>query len=199
MKDSFFGLLCILACSTAIAEGNPVAGKSKSLICSGCHARDGNSQNPIYPILAGQGQDYLTKQLMDFKNGARKEDHMTPMVAAISIDDIKDLAAYFSTQARTPGAASPPVPESGKQMFLNGKSDHSVEACSGCHGDDGKGNAALKFPSLAGQHAAYVAKTLKEFRSGGRSNDRQALMRNIAKGLNDQEIEALAAYIATLR
>ena len=199
MKALMLCLLCSLACTSAMAEGNQTAGKSKSLICSGCHARDGNSKNPIYPVLAEQGQNYLEKQLLDFKSGARKESHMTPIVEAITAADVPDLATYFSSQKRSPLTAPPPTSASGKKLFLNGKSDHTVESCSGCHGDDAKGNAALKFPSLAGQHAEYITKTLKEFRNGTRSNDQNALMQNIAKGLNYQDIEALAAYIGSLR
>jgi len=199
MKVSIIGLLCLLACGSAMAEGDPLVGKSKTLICSGCHERDGNSKNPIYPILAGQGQGYLSKQLTDFKTGARKEEHMTPIVEAVNIDDIKHIAAYFSNQARTPGTATSPTAESGKQLFHQGNSARSISACAGCHGEDGKGNAALKFPSLAGQHADYVAKTLKEFRSAARNNDQQAVMRNNAANLSDQDIAALAAYIASMR
>lgn len=199
MEASIFGLLCMLACSTAMADGDPVAGKSKSLICSGCHARDGNSKNPTYPILAGQGQGYLIKQLMDYKSGARKEDHMSPIVEAVSIEDIKDIAAYFSIQQRSQGAAPSQASELGKQMFHHGNSAGSVSACAGCHAEDGKGNTALKFPSLAGQHSDYVAKTLKAFRSAARSNDKQAVMRNIAANLGDKDIAALASYIASMR
>jgi len=197
MKVSVIALLCILMSSTAIAEGNPVAGKSKSLLCSGCHHRDGNSKNPNYPILAGQGQDYLIKQLLDYKSGARKEEQMTPMVEAVSAEDIKDIAAYFSIQGRAPGATPPPTSPLGKQLFQDG--NNIVGACAGCHGADGKGNPALKFPSLAGQHSDYVAKMLKEFRSAARSNDQGAVMRNIAVDLGDQDIESLAAYIASMR
>jgi len=197
MKVSVIALLCILMSSTAIAEGNPVAGKSKSLLCSGCHHRDGNSKNPNYPILAGQGQDYLIKQLLDYKSGARKEEQMTPMAEAVSAEDVNDIAAYFSTQARTPGAAPPPTSPLGKQLYQEG--NKTVSACAGCHSADGKGNPALKFPALAGQHADYVAKTLKDFRSAARNNDKQAVMRNIAVDLGDKDIEALAAYIASMR
>ena len=199
MKTTIFALLGLLTCGTVVADGDPAAGKSKTLICSGCHERDGNSKNPIYPILAGQGQGYLSKQLTDVKTGARKEEHMTPIVEAVNIDDIKHIAAYFSNQARTPGAAPAPASDSGKQLFQTGKRGGSVSACAGCHGADGKGNTALNYPALAGQHAVYVAKMLKEFRSAARSNDQQAVMRGIAKDLGDQDIEALAAYIAAMR
>jgi len=199
MKTAIFVLLGLLTCGTAVADGDPAAGKSKTLICSGCHERDGNSKNPIYPILAGQGQGYLSKQLRDFKTGARKEEHMSPIVEAVGFEDIKDIAAYFSNQPRSPGAAPAPASDSGKQLFQNGKSGGSVSACAGCHGADGKGNTALNYPALAGQHAIYGAKMLKEFRSATRGNDQQAVMRGIAKDLDDQDIEALAAYIAAIR
>lgn len=198
MKASLFGLLGILACHPVGATGNPDAGKSKTLVCSGCHARDGNSNNPLYPILAGQGQAYLSKQLMDFKRGARKESHMTPIVEGVGAADIPDIAAYFAKQVRKPNAVSDKPSEQGKQLFQSGNDARSISACAGCHSADGKGNAALKFPALAGQHADYVSKTLKDFRSKTRNNDQGALMRNIAADLTDQDIAALAAYIAGL-
>ena len=199
MKKSILGMLCLLAYGAAMAEGDPVAGKTKTLLCSGCHTRDGNSKNPEYPVLAGQGQQYMTKQILDFKSGARKESHMTPIVEAIAVADIPDITAYFTSQKRTPNSAPPPPSDAGKQIFLTGNSAKPVSACQGCHGEDGKGNAVLKFPSLAGQHADYITKMLKEFRSASRNNDKASLMRNIAVDLNDKEIEALAAYITTLQ
>ena len=60
-----------------MASGDPLAGKSVSIICIGWHGSDGNSTNPLHPKLAGQGESYLIKQLVDFKSGARKEEHMT--------------------------------------------------------------------------------------------------------------------------
>lgn len=197
MKTSLYLLLFILACNTVLAEGNPVAGKSKSLICSGCHLRDGNSTNQEYPILAGQGQDYIVKQLADFKSGVRKEDHMSPIIEAVGVADFNDLAAYFSSQPRkqNPEASKTNSPL-GKQLFQDG--NKTVSACAGCHGADAKGNPALKFPSLAGQHPDYIAKMLKDFRGAVRSNDKGALMRNIAKELSDTDIQALAAYISAI-
>jgi len=93
--------------------------------------------------------------------------------------------------------AVPPTSPLGKQLYQEG--NKTVSACAGCHGADGKGNPALKFPSLAGQHADYVVKMLKEFRSAARNNDKQAVMRDSAKGLTDLDIDALAAYITSMR
>jgi len=83
--------------NTAFAKGNPSAGKDKSIICSGCHGIDGNNDNSEYPILAGQHQAYLLKQLKDFKAGDRVDDHMTSMVNAVPESDFEDITAYFSS------------------------------------------------------------------------------------------------------
>ena len=198
MKNFLFVLLYIFTLSVATADSNLVAGKSKSLICSGCHGRDGNSDNSEYPLLAGQGQGYLIKQILDFKSGVRKDDHMTSIVEAVSVEDIKPIAEYFSMQQRRKSSAPTKISDLGKKIFHNGNSTGSVGACAACHGKEGKGNAALNYPSVAGQYSDYVAKTLKEFRNGIRRNDKQAVMRTIAARLSEQDIEALAAYIATM-
>jgi len=74
-----------------------------------------------------------------------------------------------------------------------------VAACEACHGPTGSGNPAANYPSLQGQHATYTALQLKAYRSGERSTDPNQMMRNIANGLTDDEIEAVASYIQGLR
>lgn len=199
MKMLTIGLLCIATCSVAMAGGNPSAGKSKALLCAGCHGIDGNSTSSQYPALAGQGENYLLKQFNDFKSGARKDSHMTPMIEALNKADYPDVAAYFATQTRKPEAAPAPTHKAGEEIFHKGISARSVSACSSCHGENGKGNDAIKFPLLAGQHADYIKKILKDFRAGQRSNDTGSMMRNIAADLKDEDIDALAAYISAMK
>ncbi len=94
-------LLIIVAgflASNIAAAGDPEAGKSKSQACSACHGQDGNSAAPIYPNLAGQYENHLLQSLRDYKSGARKNAIMAGMVAALSEQDMKDLAAYYSSQ-----------------------------------------------------------------------------------------------------
>jgi len=98
MKACLFLLLYLFSYSSVCATGNPVIGKSKAIICIGCHARDGNSSNPEYQKLAGQGAVYLSKQLYDFKNGVRVEEHMSSMIETVTVTDIPHLTAYFSSQ-----------------------------------------------------------------------------------------------------
>lgn len=88
----------IVFSSAVVAAGDPAAGKSKSTTCAACHGADGNSVIPIYPRLAGQHADYLVKVLRDYKSGARSDPIMQGMAAALSEQDILDLAAYFSSQ-----------------------------------------------------------------------------------------------------
>ncbi len=198
MKQFIITLLFAATSGIAVAGGDPVAGKSTAIICTGCHNADGNSTNTVYPKLAGQGEGYLAKQLADFKSGARKEDHMTSMVDAISGADIPNLAAFFSSQVRTKGTASKANTDLGKKIYQAGAKDKGVPACASCHGPKGLGSPAEKFPSLANQHSEYITKMLKEFRSGTRSNDPQKMMRNVATKLSDEEIESLSAYVLYL-
>lgn len=91
-------ILALAASSAAFAGGDPAAGQQKSQTCAACHGADGNAANPMYPRLAGQYQDYLLRALMDYKSGDRKNPIMNGMVAALSEQDMEDLAAYFASQ-----------------------------------------------------------------------------------------------------
>lgn len=82
----------------AQAAGDAAAGKSKSAACAACHGPDGNSTNPVWPNLAGQHEAYLVKQLKAFKSGERKDPLMSPMAAALSEQDMENLAAYYASQ-----------------------------------------------------------------------------------------------------
>lgn len=88
----------LLLSVSAWAAGDAAAGKSKSTVCGACHGPDGNSPNPLWPNLAGQQAAYLVKQLKDFKSGARKDPVMAPMAAPLSVQDMENLAAYFTSQ-----------------------------------------------------------------------------------------------------
>lgn len=180
--------------SVAQAAGDATAGKAKSAACAGCHGADGNSMNPMWPSLAGQHPDYLVKQLAEFKSGKRVDPTMAGMAAALSDEDRADLAAYYSSQKVKVGATAEDKLEAGQAIYRAGNAASGVPACAACHGPTGAGNAQAKFPALTGQHAAYVVKALKDFRSGARANDAGQMMRNIAAKMTDAEIDAVAAY-----
>ena len=192
-----------LAAGTATAAGNPAAGKEKAttLGCIACHGEDGNSLNPVWPKLAAQHPSYLARQIAAFKAGDRKDDAMSPMAMIIATDeDLADLTAHFAAQALQPG--EPATVEQtlvGQQLFRGGNPTAGVAACAACHGPMGAGNAPANFPRIAGQHAPYVEKALKDYRAGTRASDPNQMMRGVAAKLTDAEISAVAAYVQGMK
>lgn len=193
----------------AATEGNtkPDLEKAKSIaesVCVACHGADGNSATPANPILAGQGADYLFKQLTEFKAAegkpaVRNNPIMGGMVATLSTEDMKSLALYFSQQKPKPSAAvDSKLVQAGKTIWRKGDFERGIPACAGCHGPTGAGIPA-QYPRLAGQYAEYTESQLKNFRSEERSNDSAKVMRTIADKLSDKHIKAVADYIAGLR
>ncbi len=192
-------LIALASAGAAQAAGDVEAGKAKSAVCAACHGADGNSgANPLWPKLAGQSPRYIIKQLHDFKDQKRTDGTMSPMAAPLTDKEIEDLAAYFSSQKRTIGEAAADKVALGEQIYRAGIAEAGVPACTGCHGPAGEGNDAARFPALSGQTAAYVAKQLKDFRDGRRTNDLNGMMRGVANRMKDNEIEAVAQYIQGL-
>ncbi len=190
--------IALVAATAAQAAGDAANGQAKSAMCAGCHGADGNSAAPNFPKLAGQGAKYTAKQLADFKSGARQDASMAPMVAGLSEADMADLGAYYASQGNAPAAASEDNLDLGESIYRGGITEAEVPACIACHGPAGKGNPPAAYPALAAQHAAYTAKTLKDFRSGARDNDPSGMMSMVAKRMTDAEIEAVANYIQGL-
>lgn len=193
-------LICMLGTVCAQAAGN--AAKAEPVakqICAACHNADGNSTIPMYPKLASQHSEYITKQLQDFKSGARKNAVMAGIAATLTPEDMINLGAYFNAQAakggiaKSNGAGSP-----GEKIYRAGIAETGVPACASCHGPTGAG-IPVQFPRLSGQHAEYTVAQLNAFRSGERANDSAKMMRMIASKLSDQDIAAVADYIQGLK
>ncbi|MDO9322726.1 MAG: c-type cytochrome [Pseudomonas sp.] len=192
-------LLTLGMTGMAHAAGDAVAGQGKVAVCGACHGADGNSLAPTFPKLAGQGERYLLKQLHDIKAGTRAVVPMTGMLSSLSEQDLADIAAYFSSQNMSVGAADPKLVARGQELFRGGKLDQGMPACSGCHSPTGVGNAAAGFPKIGGQHADYIALQLTNFREGERVNDGDTkIMRSIAEKLSNKDIAALSSYIQGL-
>ncbi|MCL4106019.1 UNVERIFIED_CONTAM: hypothetical protein GTU68_058325 [Idotea baltica] len=119
--------------------------------------------------------------------------------------DLANLAAFYAGQPKSGGKTNPEMLELGERVFRAGIADRNVPACGACHSPNGLGNAPAGFPSLAGQHSEYTATQLKMYRKGyedetGRTNDGDAkIMRTIAFGMSDMEIEAVSSYISGLK
>ncbi len=168
-------------------------------ICAACHGADGNSPLPMNPSLAGQHPEYLFKQLNEFKSGSRNNAVMMGMVAGVSTEDMRNLAAYYAAQKPNETAANDKdLVAQGRKLFRGGNVATGVTACAGCHSPNGAGIPS-QYPRLAGQHPEYVVAQLKAFRAGDRANDANNMMRAVAGRLTDKEIAAVAEYLSALR
>ena len=208
IKMKNIGVLVCLFISfniNAAEQGNAENGKAKSITCSACHGVDGNSAIPMNPKLAGQHEKYLVKQLTEFKlasktggKDGRNNAIMNGMSAALSEQDIRDLAAYYSSQEAVPGESTQDAVEQGNKLYIGGDLKRGITACIACHGPKGNGTSLSGFPDISGQHSVYISSQLKSFRSGGRANSLNGMMADIAKRMTDDDIEVISNYVAGL-
>ncbi len=179
-------------------SGDVEAGKAKSVTCVACHGADGNAMVPMYPKIAGQHEGYLLKQLMEFKSGARENAVMAGMVAALSEEDMKNLAAYYATQTTSVGTKPASVNQAGKKLYFGGDASRGITACAACHSPAADGMASAGFPSLVNQNGDYIKAQLELFRSGARANDMNQMMQNVAVKLSDSDIANLVEFISSI-
>ncbi|HMM53488.1 MAG TPA: c-type cytochrome [Candidatus Desulfobacillus sp.] len=166
-------------------------------VCVACHGEGGHSVVPTFPNLAGQQQDYLAKQLKDFIEGKRKNEVMAPTIAELKSGDVPGLAAYYAGQKPAPGKVEDAkLAEAGKKLYEDGNTTSGVPACVGCHQPNGVGNT--RYPRLAGQHQAYTIQQIGDFKSGTRANDKGRVMRAVAERITEDEMKAVAEYLAGL-
>jgi cytochrome c553 len=169
--------------ATAFAAGDVTRGKELSYTCLGCHGIEGyRNAYPDYsvPRLAGQSATYIVSALKEYKSGERAHPTMRVQGAALSDQDMEDVAAYFSSlQTIKPGGNG------------SGTAPAKVtELCRACHGKDGVGTTG-QFPTLAGQHVDYLERSLIEYQRGERKN---ALMAAFAPRLTPEDIVQIAEY-----
>ncbi|MDR4518018.1 MAG: cytochrome c4 [Nitrosomonas sp.] len=188
----------------AVAAGEAPKGQEIAAgVCAGCHGPDGNSIIPTFPSLAGQHAEYLLKQLVEFKaeegkTAVRHSDAMTPMVAALSKENMEDLAAFYAKQKATPGQATgdEDLLEMGSILYHGGNIENGVPACASCHGPTGRG-IPPHYPALAGQHALYTIAQLDLFNKGERTND-NGVMKQVITRMSGTEKRAVSQYIQGL-
>lgn len=205
--SGFAFAITLLVTPFAMAAGDATAGQNKTSACVACHSVDGNSPAPSFPKLAGLGEKYLLKQLQDIKSGARPVPEMTGQLDAMTDQDLADMAAFYNAQPRQLSGSKEEKLDLGEKIYRGGNIQTGVAACIGCHSPGGNGNAPAGYPALGGQYAQYIAKQLRAFRTAahdledptGRSNDGEIqVMRGVAARMTDQEIDAVANYIAGL-
>jgi cytochrome c553 len=181
--------LCLLLPLPALAQ-DAAAGKDKAAVCVACHGADGNSTIVQNPILAGQTARYIYLQLRDFKEGRRKDPLMSPMAANLSKKDMLDLGAYFSAQKPTSQNS-----KGDTSLVTKGKAVADAAICTMCHLGGFSGQNEI--PKTGGQHYEYVLKQLQDFKVKRRTND-AGNMTAVLRTIPDEDLKALAAYVASL-
>ncbi len=195
----FLGLLCLFSIA-AHGAGDATAGQAIAATCAACHGSDGVATVPGSPNLAGQNERYLLAQLEMIKTGARAAPLMTGQLDRLSSEELANLAAYYAAMPRTVAQASDEALALGELIYRAGIDAKQVAACSACHSPSGSGNQLAGYPLLGGQKSDYVTVQLVAYRERTRNTDEAygAAMRNIAGGLTDTEIAAVANYIQGL-
>ena len=184
----------------AVKPGDATAGQAKAAVCGACHGLDGNSSDAQYPKLAGQSEQYIVRQLTDFKAGKRQNPIMLGMATPLSEQDMHDIGAYFASKTPLPGVADQALVEKGETLFRQGDTKRDIPACMACHSIDGHGNPGAMYPELTSQHAQYIQATLKAWHDGTSWGDdpHSQIMPSIAQKLDADDIAALASYIEGL-
>src|SRR5262245_39797283 len=167
------------------------AGKEKAELCVGCHGENGISQMQNMPSLAGQLDQFIQWQLVYFRAGARKNEQMQPIVEQLNNEDIRNLGAYYAS-------LPPPAPRSDDNPDLSKKGAQAAvgRRCASCHTDTYAGTKAVA--RVAGQREEYLVKALQDYKTGVRAGGAMAAMADVAFPLSEEEIEALAHYLAHL-
>jgi cytochrome c553 len=167
------------------------AGKEKAELCVGCHGDNGISQMENIPSLAAQPDQFIQWQLVFFRSGTRKNEQMQPIVEQLNNEDIRNLGAYFAQVAppKAPSDDNPDLSKKGAQSAVGRR-------CASCHTDSYAGTKAVA--RVAGQREEYLLKALHDYKSGVRSGGAMAVMADVAYPLSEEEIEALAHYLAHL-
>jgi len=193
------------------ADAASDAATQAQTVCAACHGPDGNSFNGEWPKLAGQHPTYAAAQLAAFRcaatgapkgcvpRNAANSALMVGQAAGLSDAQIAALAAHYAQQTIKPGVTPAALAAAGQRLYRGGNAPSGTAACIACHGPDGRGNAAAKYPAIGGQHAAYVEAQLRAYRDGSRRGDPNQMMRNVASNLSDDEIRAVAAFVQGLR
>ena len=168
-------------------------GATLAMQCTTCHGVRGMSRADS-PNLAGQYDAAIYKQLRDFKSAHRKSAIMEPLVASLSDQDMRDLAAYYAYLPKERDVTAQDAQPEAPLIVRNGAPMRNIAACTSCHGDiDGKAGT----PRLDGEPESYIQSQLQAFATGARRNDIQGQMRNVARQMTSEEIDAAARYYAS--
>jgi cytochrome c553 len=189
--DAWCGMALSVVAAVPAPAADVAAGKEKAELCTGCHGENGISQTENIPSLAAQPDLYVQWQLVFFRSGTRKNEQMQPIVEQINNDDIRNLGAYFASLA-----PAKPLPDDNPDLSRKGAQAAAGRRCASCHSDTYAGTKAVA--RVAGQREEYLLKALRDYKSGARSGGGMAAMAEVAFPLSEEEITALAHYLAHL-
>ncbi|WP_213286596.1 cytochrome c [Bradyrhizobium sp. sGM-13] len=192
MRSALMGLLALVICVPLARAADIAAGKAKAELCVGCHGEGGISQIENIPSLAAQPDQFIQWQLVFFRAGTRKNEQMQPIVEQLNNEDIRNLGAYYAS-LEPPKA---PKPDENPDLSKKGAQAAAGRRCASCHTDNYAGTKGVA--RVAGQREEYLVKALREYKSGVRSGGAMAAMTDVAYSLSEEEIEALAHYLAHL-
>ena len=186
----FLTLCCGVGIFAAVAAPASAADdiEAKAQACAACHGANGVPTDPkTMPIIWGQQANYLYKELHDYKSGDRKSPIMAPVVADISLPDLRQIANYF--------AAKPwPAKQAAGAPGASGAPPNGIAQCQPCHQPNFEGGAPA--PRLAGLSYEYLAGTMRDFADGKRTNNGD--MPGFMKALSEADRDAMARYLAGL-
>jgi cytochrome c553 len=191
-------MLKIVACSAllvlvgfaVVSTAQAQAIEQKAAVCKACHLSGTMQSTSVIPIIWGQSEGYTYIQLRDFKSGARnapEDAAMRGIVATMSDADMLEMAKYASTQ---PWPKVEPL-STDTALLKKGAYATALGGCVGCHFNDWKGFSVN--PRIGDQSTAYLAATIRQFRSGARANSPG--MSDLARALDEGDIDAVAAYL----
>ena len=166
-------------------------GEKKAATCVACHGAAGNSSNAAYPSLAAQTPLYIYYQLLQFREGRRVNEQMTPFAVKLSDADMKDIGAYFFAQKSI-----------GSEIKINAAETESGKAvaarnhCGSCHKPDYAGQKHI--PRVASLQLDYLITQMRGFKTGARQ-DIDGSMASAAQPLSEKDIVDVAAYLASLK
>ncbi len=186
---AFFTALGLSVSAFAVPP-DAVAGKVKAQTCFACHGENGIGISPEIPNLAAQPPLSLTYQLIQFRGQQRKGGAMEALATTLSDQDMRDIAAYYAS------LPAPPAKPGTAEKIAKGEQISSTQYCNSCHGPQLQGQKHIA--RLAGQSQEYLITQLKNIRGGTRI-DMDGTMGSAARGLSDEDIEALAVYAASLK
>ena len=195
----FIALVYAGLLSAAAAPAKPDLERGKQLattVCAACHGADGRATAPANPNLAAQHGDYIAAQLAAFKSGARPSPIMQGMAAPLTPEDMQSVGAYYASLKPVESMArDKALAQRGEKLWRAGIKGLNLPACAGCHGAAGHGIPS-QYPRLAGQNAELSLGWLKAYANGSRPH---AVMSLVAAKLSENDMKALAEYIAGLR